>query len=214
MQNSQTSSTSAKETSNEVDPLGRYVHSNHVVYESLVAYVRGDAPLKDASNERIRALQEAKAADAYVSFWRFRYETALTFFEGRPYRPRNDSARPYSPHPQAQLDAIRCANDDAFTLFSKDPVAEHQAKRQLEALRSAAEHRVQIDQSQFDALRKAWEAEQRAGVPLQGNDDRIGAFRYVGQNNFSKALRITNPFGVVRQDPDAVIRITDLDLDV
>lgn len=190
-----------KETWSEADPLARYVHSNHIVYESLVAFVRGDDPLKDASNERVGALKDAKASDEYVSFWRHRYEVAFKFFSGRPQRPQLDSMRPYSPHPEEQRAALRCANDDAFALFGKDPVAEHEKQVKLAQLQAAANHQRQIDQH-----RHLWEAKQRAGVPLQSNDDRIDARSY----NFGEAPRISDYSLNVIEPSLSLIRITDL----
>lgn len=210
-QPSPTNSTSTKETSNEVsDPLARYVHSNWLVYESLVAYVRGDDPLKDASNERVRALQDAKAADAYLSFWRHRYEIALAFLRTRPAQVNTEAnylrTTAQERFPTEESRAVQFANEDARALFGNDPVAQHDAKQKLEAMRAVASHQLKIDESQISALRKAWEAEQRAGFPLYANDAVDDASRY---SNLARAIRISNSYahGVVRNDLDAVVRI-------
>lgn len=191
-----------KETSNDVvDALARYIHSNWIVYESLVAYVRGDQPLNDASNARIRELQEAQASFEYVSFWRHRYEAAYAFFRSKPLAKKPEFGRLLAaanfPYPERH--AAKHADEDAFNLFGKDPVAEHRAKRQLETMRAAASRQLKIDEAQISALRKAWKAER-----AQRQDSFI--------DNFSKTLRVSNLFNVVRQDPDAAIRISDLSI--
>lgn len=204
-----------KETWSEADPLARYVHSNHIVYENLVAFVRGDDPLKDASNERVGALKDAKASDEYVSFWRYRYEVAFTFFSGRPKKPADKALpyRPYSPYSNDDLQAVRCANDDAFTLFNKDPVAEHERQVQLQ---ESANHQFKIDENQVAQYRQLWEAEQaRRSQILVSNDDMLDSIKYavdaLNRDNFSKALRIGAGYPLNVIEPSlSLIRITDL----